>query len=121
MESLKLLEKINQSSALSPSEIETLLQEELQDKSFCNIFNINPENGREKINNRLDLLGKSYHLIAHYCHDLGFNTLDLKSTESKLVQFLLTGLDDDNDGIRKTTLQSLDRCGESIKKAAIEA
>lgn len=50
-----------------------------------------------------------------------FNTLDLKSTESKLVQFLQTGLDDDNDGIRKTTLLSLDRCGESIEKAAIEA
>ncbi|CCQ59266.1 MULTISPECIES: hypothetical protein [Crocosphaera] len=107
MESLKLLEKINQSSALSPSEIETLLQEELQDKSFCNIFNINPENGREKINNRLDLLGKSYHLIAQYCHDLGFNTLDIMSFMWKLLLPLAVQLSQEKSQQKSPLIQGI--------------
>lgn len=46
----------------------------------------------------------------------GFNTLDLKTTESRLVLFLLTGLDDDSDAIRKMTFEQLSKCGESIRK-----
>ncbi len=77
MESLKLLEKINQFSALSSFDINTLLEEDLEDKSFCNIFNINSENGRKKINNRLDLWKKSYPSVQQYCQKIGFNTLDI--------------------------------------------
>ncbi|MDJ0728774.1 MAG: glycerate kinase [Crocosphaera sp.] len=84
MQSLKLLEILDKYPALSSSEIEMLLQEELQDKSFCNIFNITAENGRKKINNRLILWEKSYHLVAQYCQKLGFNSLDIMSLLWKL-------------------------------------
>ena len=84
MESLKLLEKFNQFSDLSSSDIDTLLEEDLEDKSFCNIFNINSENGREKINNRLDLWNKSYPSVEQYCQKIGFNTLDIMSFMWKL-------------------------------------
>ncbi|MDJ0598992.1 MAG: glycerate kinase [Crocosphaera sp.] len=84
MESIKLLEKINQKCFLSSSEIDILLQEELNNKSFCNLFNITAENGRKKIKNRLALWKKSYCLVHEYCQKLGFNSLDIMSLLWKL-------------------------------------
>jgi hypothetical protein len=45
----------------------------------------------------------------------GFAYPDLKECESKLVQYLLSGLDDENEAVRKTTLAQLSSCGTSIR------
>ncbi|ACB51869.1 unknown [Crocosphaera subtropica ATCC 51142] len=79
MKSIHLLKNFNQDSSLSSHEIATLLEEDLQDYSFCNAFDITPENGFEKIRNRLDLWEKSYDLVAQYCQQLGFDSLDIMS------------------------------------------
>ncbi|MDJ0844773.1 glycerate kinase [Crocosphaera sp.] len=82
--SIQLLEKFNQSSSLSSSEIETLLQEDLKDSSFCSAFDINVKNGIKKIENRLTLWEKSYKLVDKYCQKLSFNSLDIMSLLWKL-------------------------------------
>lgn len=46
----------------------------------------------------------------------GFNYSTLKDHEPKLVQYLLTGLDDDNQDIRKDTIVRLSECGSSIQE-----
>ena len=121
MESLKLLEKFNQGFSLCSSEINSLLEEELKDESFCNIFDINRENGIEKIKNRLNLWQKSYSLVYESCQKIGFNSLEIMSLlwtlwlplaiqlsqkkskqETPLIQGILGG-----QGTGKTTLSKI--------------
>ena len=107
MQSINLLEKINQDSALYPSEINRLLQEDLQDKSFCNIFDITSENGLEKIKNRLTLWEKSYHSVAQYCQESGLNTLDIMSLLWKLWLPLAIQLGEEKSKQTKPLVQGI--------------
>ena len=107
MTSIKLLEKFNQSSFLSSSEIETLLREDLEDKSFCNIFDITSENGIKKIKNRPSLWKKNYNLVSEYCEELGFNSLDIMSLLWKLWLPLAIQLSEEKDKQKKTLIQGI--------------
>lgn len=79
MASVQLREILNKYPSLSSGDLDSLLQKELQDESFCKVFDITPKNGIEKIKDRLTLWEKTYHLVAEYCKKLGFNELDIMS------------------------------------------
>ncbi|MDJ0659861.1 MAG: glycerate kinase [Crocosphaera sp.] len=107
MTSIKLLEKFNQSSFLSSSEIETLLREDLEDESFCNIFDITSENGIKKIQNRLNLWKTSYNLVYEYCQKVGFNSLDIMSLLWKLWLPLAIQLSKEKNKQRNPLIQGI--------------
>ncbi|MEL4893924.1 glycerate kinase [Crocosphaera sp. Alani8] len=73
---IKLLEILNKSPYFSPSNLDSLLQQDLQNQSFCNIFGITVENGLEKIEQRLILWQKSHNSVFEYCQKLGFSGND---------------------------------------------
>ncbi len=107
MKFVQILEKFNQNSSLSSSEIKTLLEEDLEHQSFCNAFDITPENGIEKIRNRLDLWKKSYHSVNQYCQKLGFISLDILSFLWKLWLPLAIQLKEEKSKQKSTLIQGI--------------
>lgn len=107
MESIHLLKKFNQTLSLSLSEIEALLQQDLQDKSFCNAFKITPDNGIEKIKSRLDLWQKSYSLVNQYCEQLGLTCLDIMSLLWKFWLPLAIYLKEEKSKQKSTLIQGI--------------
>lgn len=107
MELIQLLDKFNQELSLSSAEIESLLQEELQNYCFCNTFNITQENGIEKIKNRLDLWKKSYDPVNEYCQNLGFDSFEILSFLWKLWLPLAIQLKDEKSKHQSTLIQGI--------------
>ena len=77
MISLKILQQFLDNNPLSSRDREILLQEELADISFCNAFNITPEQGIKKISDRSDLLRKTYLIIHKKCQQLNYKNREI--------------------------------------------
>ncbi|EAZ94248.1 hypothetical protein [Crocosphaera chwakensis] len=107
MQSIYLLEKFNQGLSLSSTEIESLLQEDLQNNYFCNIFNLTPENSIEKIKHRLNLWEKTYSLVNQYCQKLGFDSFDILSFLWKLWLPLAIELSEEKNKQKSTLIQGI--------------
>lgn len=121
MISLKILQQFLDNHPLSSRDIEVLLQEELSNNSFCNVFNITADQGVEKIKQRSDLLQEIYPIIKQQCQEFNYQDRELilflwklwlplaiKLSEEKskqklpLIQGILGG-----QGTGKTTLSTI--------------
>ncbi|MGK7942804.1 MAG: glycerate kinase [Crocosphaera sp.] len=78
---LKILQQFLDNNPLSSRDIEILLQEELSNISFCNIFKITADEGVKKIRQRSDILREIYPIIKLQCKQFDYE-------DRKIILFL---------------------------------
>jgi D-glycerate 3-kinase len=107
MKSVDILEKLTQNNSLLSSDIENLLQEELTNKSRCNVFNITPENGYKTMENRAKLWKNSYQLVNQYYQKLGLNSLDIISLSWYYLLPLALKINEEKSKQKKPLIQGI--------------